>query len=267
MIQDSNPLTLNLADDIAFAIESDRILTQNLPICYIESILPVVELIHFDPEIYLNGLKFKRWRLDNELNTFINSIIDQRNLFWSGDGLFGHISISMLQKNNTQWTEFAINAKKSAKNVGFGDDYAGKLVGAITELYTNVIEHSQRIDSGQIIFFAKPQKVEFIIRDSGIGVLTSLKQNRNYNHLEDSGTALKLALQDGVSRFADKSGRGMGFRSLLVGMVNYFDFIRFHSGDHILQFKNNNGQPTFQIKQSYLIQGFVCSVSCILRCE
>jgi len=55
---------------------------------------------------------------------------------------------------------------------------------------------------------------------SGIGVLRSLQNCPAYSDLHDAGTAIKLALSDGTSRFGKSSGHGYGFHGLFVGLAN-----------------------------------------------
>lgn len=173
------------------------------------------------------------------------------------------ISVAEINRNATAWTDFAIRLKVAAKEVGFSADHSGKLLAAIKEFFSNVIEHSERIETGQVLFSAQPGRFEFVVRDRGIGVLESLRKNQKYKSLNDGGSAIELALQEGVSRHAEELGHGFGFRPVFVGLANLSEYIRFRSGDHCREFfQKPDGSIEAHTKQSSRLVGFSCAVIC-----
>jgi hypothetical protein len=88
------------------------------------------------------------------------------------------------------------------------------------ELHSNIVEHSQREDTGYLAFDATPGRFDFTVVDAGIGILQSLRTHQHFAEICDAGTALELALSEGVSRFFDDKSRGRGFRPIFIGLAN-----------------------------------------------
>ena len=175
----------------------------------------------------------------------------------------GYISVAELQRDEFAWTNFTIRAKRAATAAGFSDEYSGQLIAAIGEFYGNVEEHSQRTDTGYIVFSAQRGLFEFVVADAGIGVLHSLQSNPDYAALNDSGSALENALSEGVSRHYKEAGHGLGFRPLFVGLANISRFMRFRSGDHSRELtRMDDGSIIAGTSQKSQLNGFSCSVLC-----
>ena len=154
-----------------------------------------------------------------------------------------------------------MRAKRAAKLAGLANDVAGKSIAAISELLNNISEHSGALGSGYITFEATPGRFDFVVADHGVGALESLKRNPDYSTLHDSGTAIELALSDGVSRHQEK-GRGLGFRPLLVGLANMCDSIRFRSDDHSREYTRPvSGEIEAQTLEKAPLKGFFCACS------
>lgn len=104
---------------------------------------------------------------------------------------------------------------------------------------------------------------KIIVADRGVGVLSSLKSNPAYAHLNDHGRAIELVLSEGISRYYDEEGHGFGFRPLFVGLANIARNLRFRSGDHAREIVRTPGGPL--ISRTYELAplpGFFCSVTC-----
>jgi hypothetical protein len=137
------------------------------------------------------------------------------------------------------------------------------LVAAIGELRSNIKEHSEHPDTGYFIYDSTPRHFEFIAADSGIGVLKSLRTHPHYAGVRDAGTALNLALSEGVSRHYDDKDRGKGFRPIFVGLANASEHLRFCSGDHTREVtKGENRKLLVSTRQKAALPGFFCSVRC-----
>ncbi len=165
--------------------------------------------------------------------------------------------------DDTAETDFYIRARRAAKFAGFQNAEAAQFVAAIVELYNNVVEHSGAVSSAYVAFAAYERCFEFIVADAGIGVLESLKSCPKFASLSDCGSALELALTEGVSRLAIDPDRGRGFRPIFVGLANVSESLRFRSGDHARELKRlEDGTIHAVTAQKSELMGFFCSVRC-----
>lgn len=177
----------------------------------------------------------------------------------------GTTSVSRLQADELAWTDFVHRSRRGAAQAGFSSDHSAKIAAAIGEIYGNVIDHSQRVDTGYVTYHAQAGQFEFVIADHGIGVLESLRSNPRYASLSDSGTALTHALEQGVSRYADPD-HGFGFVPLFVGLANHSRLIRFRSGDSgRVIVRKRDGSIDARTVQLPRCEGFFCSVLCDLH--
>lgn len=183
--------------------------------------------------------------------------------WFSVSGMQGFVTISEILKQHSHWTDLAMRGKKAAMAAGFGPDTAGQLFGAVGELRGNIEEHSGNVGSGYVAYDATPGHFEFIVADSGIGVLKSLRTHPHYSYVADAGTALNLALTEGVSRHYDDKDRGKGFRPIFIGLANKSEHLRFCSGDHTREFRRSQDQRVLaETRQKAALPGFFCSVRC-----
>lgn len=114
------------------------------------------------------------------------------------------------------------------------------------------------------MFAAAPGVFEFVVGDHGVGVVDTLRTNPRFANLNDAGTALELALSEGVSRHTEV-GRGLGFRPLFVGLANISHAMRFRTGDHAREITRNKDRDILsRTLQKSRLPGFVCSVHCRL---
>lgn len=165
-------------------------------------------------------------------------------------------------KEETLWTTFSIRAKKAAEKL-FPSALAGQLVGAVKEMHSNVYEHSGRSNSGIVAFAALNGAYEMIIADQGMGVLESLRSNPHYAHLKSDAEALRLAIQPGVSRHAEHSLRGYGFKNMFTGLLNLNSRLRFRSGTGAVSIDGfSDGDPVPIVHERAPIPGFLVSVAC-----
>jgi anti-sigma regulatory factor (Ser/Thr protein kinase) len=166
-------------------------------------------------------------------------------------------------ENNQRWVLFRRKAQEAAEYAGLIRRTALGLAGALGELEDNIHRHSELPSSGLVGFRAIPGEFEFIVVDSGIGVLASLKQCPDYELIADAGTALRLALADGTSRFGRNTGNGFGFQGLFTGLANLQGFLRFRSGDHALTIDGRSPNlVSAKLAQRASFSGFSIFVSC-----
>lgn len=161
------------------------------------------------------------------------------------------------------WTAFLKRLQGAARQAGFGNLIAAGIVGAVRELVENLDIHSEAPDSGIVGYAFSDDSFEFVIADSGIGLLDSLRPCPDYAHLDDHGDALLTALTDGESRFGRNKNHGHGFRQLFVALADLYGSLRFRSGDHRLEIMGNSPNlPTATVSQTAIFQGFMAWVAC-----
>ncbi|MFY9571740.1 MAG: hypothetical protein WAV20_10110 [Blastocatellia bacterium] len=101
---------------------------------------------------------------------------------------------------------------------------------------------------------------EYVVADSGIGVLRSLRKNPHYAYLSEHAQALHTALQDGESRYGHNVGRGLGFRDLVKNIANRNSFLRFRSGDQGLMIDGTQNPPVWYTRRSQSFNGLLISI-------
>ncbi|MGX1110215.1 MULTISPECIES: hypothetical protein [Bradyrhizobium] len=250
-------LSFELLDDVALAAALGTITPAELPKTLATDLGPLVEFVHAGLAHRLNG-----WLDLGRHKDLTRAILAGRKWF-SDSGAQGFVSMSEITDRYSDWTDFAMRAKRAATGVGFALDDAGQLVAAIGELRGNVEEHSEDPDTGYFAYDATPGRFEFVAADSGIGVLRSLRTHPHYADVQDAGTALNLALSEGVSRHYDDKGRGRGFRPIFIGLANASEHLRFRSGDHTREMaRDKEGRLVASTRQKADLPGFFCSVRC-----
>lgn len=127
---------------------------------------------------------------------------------------------------------FRFRIKNAAMRAGFQSTTAGGLSAAYWEMAENATLHSGAPRSALAGYFWSERRFEFVVADAGQGVMSSLKPS--YPSLKDHGAALRLALEDGVSRFGPAANRGNGFGTLFRKLVGLNGSVRLRSGDHAL---------------------------------
>ena len=164
---------------------------------------------------------------------------------------------------DVHWVYFCAKAQEAAA-LSMPKPVARGLVAAIMELEDNIHLHSQRSHDGVVGFRGTATDFEFVVADSGIGILESLRASPTYQHLVGAGEAIKISLQDGSSRLNHATpGHGYGFRDLFVGLANLNGYLRFRSDDHA--FVIDGLSPSImhgKLWQQARLQGFVASVIC-----
>jgi len=164
------------------------------------------------------------------------------------------------------WVYFCTKAQEAAE-LSMPRRTARGLIAAMMELEDNIHLHSQRWHDGVVGFRGTAADFEFVVADSGIGILQSLRASPAYQHLVGAGEAIQVALQDGNSRLNhEMPGHGYGFRDLFVGLANLNGYLRFRSDDHA--FVIDGMSPSLmqgKLWQQARLQGLVASVVCHAR--
>jgi hypothetical protein len=127
----------------------------------------------------------------------------------------------------------------------------------------NTIIHSQDAAGAIAGYQWSDGSTTYCVADAGIGVLQSLRQSPEYQQLDDYGTALQTAVQDGASRFGSDRGRGLGFKQVLRSLAGIGGQLRFRSGDFSLELEGQNlTYLAAASSQRAFLQGFFVSVTC-----
>lgn len=226
------------------------------------SLCPLIELLHICPTLVSERLSNNQGLQLNQFTELITNVLRGTPAYQSTSRNIEYSSLSLFSDENTVWTALAIAIKKAARRAGFSDAYSGQFAGAIAELHDNIVEHSEHVISGYIVYAASPGRFEFVVADKGIGVLRGLRDNPTYIDLTDAGLALEKALTYGVSR-TGIPGSGTGFKPTIEGLANISHWMRFRSGDHARSYlRDNMGEIEARTRQKAPIDGLVISVSC-----
>lgn len=143
----------------------------------------------------------------------------------------------------TAWTAFVKRAEATARAVGFADSVAAGLAGAIRELADNIIQHSEAPTSGIAAFARTDDRFEYVVADSGIGMLASLRRAPEFRSLRDDMEALPLAVTPGVSRHGRGIGYGYGYRAVFLPLRAAHGAVRLRSGEAVLEMGGFGPRP------------------------
>jgi anti-sigma regulatory factor (Ser/Thr protein kinase) len=249
-------LTFDFVDDICLGLQGGALTLAQVPPWSAHALGPLFELIQI-----LGGADCGE-SFPGIYQSLAASRVQNRSSWFHAYDNQGFVQVQQLNDDQLAWNYFAIRASRAAQAAGFKKDEAWKLTAAIGEIYGNVVDHSERIDSGYVAYATREKTFEFVVADSGIGVLSSLRKNPAYAHIADSGTALEYALSNGVSRLLEP-GHGFGFQPIFVGLANISTRVRFRSGDYGRELQRNaDGTIPATTAQLAMIEGLFCSVQC-----
>lgn len=253
-------LSFQVFDDLCLGMERGLITSEILSSLEVVSLCPVVEAWHQSHLFESNELSLSC--IHSPLTSrLLEDFSTGRSSPQLNGSKTGWIVGEELFESESVWLGFIMRAKKAASNVGFGRRTVNGITGALEEFRSNISEHSENQMSGYAAFLGDKGIFEFVVGDSGVGVLNSLKCKEEYSKLSDYGEALRLALTEGISRH-DDVGRGNGFRPLLVGLANIAGHVRFRSGDHSYEIDNISPcDIRTNIYQKVHMKGFSCATS------
>ena len=252
-------------DDIAFAVERGRLNEHTLPLLKARNIGPLLELFQLSKKRALPSPISSLGLCLDSLGCLFERLKDsRRSWICPQTRRIGFLrTMSTLSQDETAWTSFGLAVQRAAELANFSRQIARQLTAALLELHDNIYEHSRASKTGMVAFQSHKGMFEFVVVDSGIGILKSLRTHPDYAELNDHGKALQLALTEGISRYGPHSARGYGFRPLFVGLANLSGTLRFRSGDHALLIDGKNPSLiSARLAQKPLIQGFLVSVTC-----
>lgn len=196
----------------------------------------------------LNANSFERTRIDT---SFDSKKVEFHRCYKTDD-----------EFQDARWTAFRKRFESAAKNSGLKENFAKALVGTFDEMAGNILDHSDKPETGLVGYRWSKSEFEYVVADAGIGVLNSLRKHADYNYLKDAGEALRTALQYGESRFGKQTERGTGFHTLLKNLANRKSYLRFHSGNHHHTIDGTKDQTEEYTKESTTFDGCLISVVC-----
>ena len=261
----SSILDFRTLADIAFAAERDRLKERQIPLLKARDIGPVIELSQLAKSKVAPSMRAASWLHLDGLGSLVKWLENGRTEWiCPKTRRMGFLrTMPTLPQDETVWVRFGLAVQQAAKSADFSRDIAAQLTAALMELHSNVYEHSRAPETGIVAFQVHQGKFEFVVADSGIGILNSLRTYTDYSEFNDHGKALQQALTEGISRYGPHSSRGYGFRPLFVGLANLHSALRFRSGDHALLIDGRNPSlMSARLAQKPLIQGFLVSVTC-----
>lgn len=257
-------LTFRLLDDIMNA--DIKLQDEIISLKKLYRIGPIVEYIYQTSLDKLKLLNNNQSSINNSLGNILNTNNFEKHSintsFTSKDVEFHRCYKTDDEYNDARWTAFSKRMEDAAKNSGLKERFAKALVGTFEEMTANLLEHSEKPETGLVGYRWDDSEFEYVVADSGIGVLNSLRKNTKYGYLGDDGAALQMALKYGVSGCENESGRGTGFKTLLHNLANRRSYLRFRSGDHYHTIDGIESQTVTETRESTKFEGFLVSVVC-----
>lgn len=262
----SGYLTFQLLDDVLLLPTGER--EQKIGYASPNRIGPLVEYVLFDPassRSYLRRLKtIETQALSRALERTTSSpwshstFLDAHSIeFWTAPQ-------SEAAFDDPRWVAFFKRLESAIKKAGLPERFAGQLAGTFGEMVSNLVEHSERPKTGIVGYKWKPGEFEYVVADSGIGLLNSLKKHPDYAYLADAGQAIETALTDGESRHGRQAKRGTGFNTLILNIASHSSYLRFRSGDHCHTTDGTRQSLRLTTQLGSDFQGLLISVVCRL---
>jgi anti-sigma regulatory factor (Ser/Thr protein kinase) len=259
-------LTFEIVDDLVGAHARGRLSRTPQARYAARHICPLIELMMEDSDGRAGPLLQSEW-LDAITQRDLRIALASRQNVWLDvgrhRGFMRTVFDPRVEADDVHRNRFLFAARSAAEVVGLPKTVAQSLAAALREMESNIHEHSEAATSGILAFQARPGSFEFVVADSGTGVLATLRQAEEFADLTDHGRAMHLALQENVSRYGRDSGHGNGFRDLFLGLAHLNADLRFRSGDHALLISG----PQPELKTAHLAQkspfkGFLAAVRC-----
>lgn len=264
-------LNFNLLDDLALAVGRKRVNpTTYLATAQLNRLGPLLELAILDRSGLLPLGALPMCSVHQALYRALDGTHSGRGVYASkANTRVGFISTARnpYADDQAEWTAFCLKGQEAAESSALSKSVSQGLIGALREIEDNVHLHSGRAHDGIVGFRATPDEFEFVVSDSGVGILNSLRRSSDYKGLRDAGTAIRLALTDGQSRLRQQDpNRGSGFRSLFVGLANLDAELRFRSDDHAVTIDGTTPSlVSARLSQKVALRGFVASIVCLLK--
>lgn len=258
------PFTFAVLDGLAFAAARQRLPELPGDAYAFDALGPVLELARLSATGLLPSPTRAAWLALGDAASLGAALRNGRRVWTCRDRGLGFLRLhATAPDDETEENAYKLEAQRAAVTVGFPPKLAAQLIGAFEEIHGNVYDHSGAASTGLVAYRATARRFEFVVSDGGRGVLESLRSCPDYAGLSDHGEALRLALQDGVSRYGKNTSHGKGFRPLFQGLANLNGDLRFRSGDQALTINGRDaGSIPAQTWEKVPVSGFTASVAC-----
>lgn len=154
------------------------------------------------------------------------------------------------------FTSFQERCKNRLVDAGAPTQFAHAIVGAMNEMASNAVEHSNASVPVVGAFEVVGNRWAFSVTDVGRGILSSLRMNAAFADVQDDVEAVRLAVKDGVSS-TGQVGRGNGFAHVFSALVNRMCSIRFRSTSAVACWSGvSPGAQTLQLAVAPVRSGF-----------
>lgn len=255
-------LTFDLADDL-LSVAADGGVSVLEGTCQTERLGPLLELhvgMRALPDRYKIGFKSDDWIVVQRCLAGGGSV---GNEFGSRWGVFAFSSLGSPEQD--VWVQWLARFEKAAGQSGFGKQVAKGLAGAFHEIAENVNEHSQAWKSGCAAFRTSSGKLEFVVSDSGIGVLGALRTCSTTAGVRDDADALLAAVTRGWSSRPGGKG-GHGINDLFRALAELNGEVRFRSGNQALTLRGRalGRSSPYELCQRASLPGLTVSVLCLV---
>jgi hypothetical protein len=203
--------------------------------------------------ILLKSFTLDSVQLNNQINSFSKTIEFVQSPVFEDDVL------------SPGWDAFLLRMEKCAISSGLDKHSASALVGTLAEMVENLIIHSRNSKTGIAGYRRNDKQFEYVVCDSGVGVLESLRNHPDYSDIRDYNEALHTAIRNGESRFGKNNRHGTGFNNLILNISKRCSNLRFRSGDHSLTIDGiasytTGNAPEIKTRMCSYFQGFLVSV-------
>ena len=262
-------LSFELVDDLAFASQSGNArLDSFLASATLDALGPMIEYSWHRRSMALPSLAIAQATpLSQSFLDFVSG--PKRGVGSLNDGRttdFIRVPASIEGFASPAWIAFQSRMKFAAEKHGFGRQQAAGVVGALAEMASNAFEHSHRPESAIAAYHSNSSAFEFCIADAGIGAIASLRLGDEFQHIHDTGEALKLCISDGVSRFGRDALRGAGFGQLFSRLTDLRARVRIRSDDQVIDLRGDvPGQASAFPAGRTPVRGFLVSAQCFSR--
>lgn len=159
----------------------------------------------------------------------------------------------------TEWTLFQDRFRRSATAHGFSSQLGAALSLAMREMGDNIFQHAGGA-RGIVAFQFRRRAAFWSVADLGRGALARLRDNPRWASLESAESALTAIWRDHAS--SRETGGGSGFRQVERSIASLSGFLRFRSGDGVLELSGESGQLQSTIRSSPSMPGFQLSIGC-----
>lgn len=174
---------------------------------------------------------------------------------------------SVEDKTSTGFSLFLERFCRSTKAQEFPKGFASALSAVLDEMADNVIQHSgvqANGFSGIAGYHVEGGRAAFAVTDVGRGVLSTLTDSPEWDHLLTARAALRAIVAKGASSRVGQ-GPGEGFKQLFASLVDRNALVRLRSDESVLIIADGENSREGGEMRCPILGGFQISVNCATR--